>query len=103
VYLERYGHGEQGQVFIAARYGDQRWQEDTEEGRDVREKLDEPVTAEVDVNMAYTGFLGEENIEVFDMLAEKPVEVRYEQSHLHYTITLQPHGVHLVRIRPTVN
>ncbi|MEA3364468.1 MAG: hypothetical protein U9Q79_02400, partial [Candidatus Hydrogenedentes bacterium] len=103
VYHERYGRGEDGQVFIAARYGDQRWRIDTEEGRDVREQLNEPVTAEIDVSVAYIGFLGKENIEVFDVLNETPVETRYEQSHVYYTITLPPHGVHLVRIRPAVN
>lgn len=103
VYIERYGHGEQGQVFIASRYGDQRWQMDTEEGRDIREQLAEPITAEIDVNMAYVGFLGRDNIQVFDLFAEKPLEIRYEQSHVYYSITLPPHGVHLVRIRPENN
>ncbi|HNZ18155.1 MAG TPA: hypothetical protein PKK44_07500 [Candidatus Hydrogenedentes bacterium] len=100
VYLERYGRGEQGQVFITSRYGDQRWQMSTEEGRDVREQLAEPVTAEIDVNMAHVGFLGKESFEVFDLLAGAPIEFRYEQSHLYYSVTLQPHGVHLIRIRP---
>lgn len=103
VYLERYGRGEEGHVFIAARYGDRRWQTSAEEGRDVREQLEEPVSAEIDVSMAYIGFLGEENVEVFDMLNEAPVETRSEQSHLYYTVTLPPHGVHVVRIRPAAN
>ncbi|MFO7976604.1 MAG: hypothetical protein R6V12_18450 [Candidatus Hydrogenedentota bacterium] len=104
VYLERYGRGEEdGRVFITARCGDQRWQVDTEEGGDVREKLDKPVTAEIDISLAYIGFLGEENVEVFDMLNEAPVETRSEQSHLYYTITLPPHSVHVVRVRPAGN
>jgi len=100
VYLERYGRGEQGQVFIAARYGDQRWQVSTEVGRDVREQLDEPVTAEIDVNMAHVGFLGQENVEVHDMLADTALETRVEQSHVYYTITLAPDTSHLVCVRP---
>ncbi len=101
IYLERYGRGDQGQVFITSRYGDQRWQMSSEEGRDVREQLEEPVTAEIDVNMAHIGFLGVDSFEVVDLLTDTPVEFRYDQSHLYYTITLQPHTVHLIRIRPT--
>ena len=100
IYLERYGHAAEGNVYIAARYGDQRWRRDADDGHEMRERLTEPITAEIDVNLAVIGLLGRDNIEVFDMLEETPLETRTEQSSVHYTITLPPHATHLVRIRP---